>query len=201
MNKIKERIYQFLLFILLIYVFILRSCGSHNIKSTKQVKLVKQFDTIKIFSEPITKFKTKYINIEGKTKYLPGKIDTIKIKSFEFAKDSVKFNMFTDAIKIRQYKQDFNDSIADVSIFVETEGKLLKMAPTITVKARFPAIETKFALYLSGGTYSNVFLKNSGFNIGLGFQNKKGDIFRGSYDPINKNVFVNYDLRILNIKK
>jgi len=37
--------------------------------------------------------------------------------------------------------------------------------------------------------------------VDLGFQNKKGDILGVGYDPLNKSIFLDYKVRLINIKK
>jgi hypothetical protein len=197
MVNYKKLILPFIILMLLIIIFLQRSCDNKTVYKTK---LVKQFDTIYKPVELPSKIITKYKNIKGDIVYLPGKVDTVEVKVFEKAEDSTKIKMFADATKIRQYKNDFNDSIADVSIFTETKGELLKIAPKITIKARLPEKKTVFALYTGGGLY----LKNNfdlGYKLDVKFQNKKGDLFGGSYDPINKVIFAEYNIRLINIKK
>lgn len=197
METIKKYFWQLLTVILIIIIFLQRSCDNNVVYKTK---LVKQFDTIYKPIELPSKTITKYKNIKGDVVYLPGKVDTVEVKVFEKAEDSTKIKMFAEATKIRQYKNDFNDSIADVSIFTETKGELLKIAPKITIKTRLPEKKTVFALYTGGGLY----LKNNfnlGYKLDVKFQNKKGDLFGGSYDPINKVIFAEYNFRLINIKK
>jgi hypothetical protein len=198
MINYKKLIQPLIIIILLIIIFLQRSCYSDNIKY--KTKLVKQFDTIYKPSEIKTKIITKYKNLKGNIVYLPGKVDTVEVKIFEKAPDPVKITMFADATKIRQYKNDFNDSIADVSIFTETKGELLKISPKITIKARLPEKKTVFAIYGGGGLYLYN-LENLNYKFNLRFQNKRGDLFSGSYDPITKTGFIDYDLRFINIKK
>ena len=196
--NLKILIQPIIILILLVVIFKQRNCSRSNV--IYKTKLTKQFDTI--YKPLEIKFKTitKYKNIKGDIVYFFGKVDTLQITKFEKSTDTVKTNMFTEAIKIRQYKQQFNDSLADVSIFAETKGELLKLAPTITIKSRLPEKKTVFALYTGGGLYLN---KNFdlGYKLDVKFQNKKGDLIGGSYDPINKVIFAEYNFRILNIKK
>lgn len=197
MINYKKLIQPVIILMLLIIIFLQRSCDNNIVYKTK---LVKQFDTIYKPVELPSKTITKYKNIKGDIVYLPGKVDTVEVKVFEKAEDSTKIKMFADATKIRQYKNDFNDSIADVSIFTETKGELLKIAPKITIKARLPEKKTVFALYTGGGLYLNNNF-DLGYKLDVKFQNKKGDLFGGSYDPINKVVFAEYNIRLINIKK
>lgn len=199
-NKIfNNKLFPYLIILtLLTYIYFQRSCS--NVKTITKKENVIKFDTVTVFKELPSKVITKYKTTKGDVIYLPGKVDTVEIKTFEKASDSTQFKMFTEATKIRQYKQEFKDSLADVSIFAETKGELLKMAPTITIKARLPEKKTTFALYAGGGLYSYK-LDDVKYKLNLRFQNKKGDLFSGSFDPQTKSIFIDYDLRILNIRK
>lgn len=197
MINYRKLIQPIIILILLIIIFLQRSCDNKIVYKTK---LVKQFDTIYKPVELPSKTITKYKNIKGDVVYLLGKVDTVEIKTFEKAPDTVKVSMYTNVTKIRQYRNDFNDSIADISIFTETKGELLKIAPTITIKARLPEKKTVFALYGGGGLYLYNLEKPS-YKLNLRFQNKRGDLFSGSYDPLTKSCFIDYDFRFINIKK
>lgn len=194
----KNKIPYLIIITLFVIIFLQRNCSDNKI--SYKTKLVKQFDTIYEPKELPSKTITKYKTIKGNIVYLPGKVDTIKVKVFEKAEDSTKIKMFADATKIRQYKNNFNDSIADVSIFTETKGELLKIAPKITIKARLPEKKTTFSLYTGGGLYLNNNF-DLGYKLDVKFQNKKGDLFGASYDPINQVIFMDYNIRLINIKK
>lgn len=201
MNKIfNNKLFLYLtILLLLVYIFFERSCSDSKI-ITKKESVIK-YDTIKVFKELPSKIITKYKTKEGKIIYLPGKVDTLEIKTFEKASDSTQFKMFTDATKIRQYTQVFKDSLADVSIFAETKGEIVKMAPTVTLKATLPEKKTVFAMYTGGELYIPHTLNNISYKINLRFQNKKGDLWSSGYDPVNQIGFLGYDLRIINIRK
>lgn len=194
----KRYVPYIVILVLCTLLFLQRSCKGDKV--TYKDKIIKQYDTIYFPEEIATKFVTKYKTIKGDTVFLKGRVDTVEVKVFEKAKDSVKLEMFANATKIRQYKNDFNDSLADVSIFTETKGELLKIAPKITIKARLPEKKTVFALYGGGGMYLNKDF-NIGYKINVRFQNKRGDLMSGSYDPINKVIFAEYDFRLINIKR
>lgn len=195
-----KKIIPYIIIFFLLFVFFIDRCSSNKSNIIYKTKLVKQFDTIYKPIELPSKIITKYKTIKGDTIFIKGKVDTVEVKVFEKAEDSTKIKMFANATKIRQYKNEFNDSIADVSIFTETKGELLKIAPKITIKARLPEKKTVFALYGGGGLYLYNLEKPS-YKLNLRFQNKRGDLFSGSYDPLTKSGFVDYDLRFINIKK
>ena len=194
----KKLIQPIIILFLLVVIFTQRSCNSQ--KEIYKEKIVKHFDTIYKPSEIKTVYKTKYTTLNNDVVYLPGRIDTVEIKTFEKVEDTTKIKMFANTTKIRKYNNVFNDSIADVSIYTETKGELLKIVPTITVKARIPEKKTIFALYAGGGLYLNNNFE-LGYKYDLRFQNKKGDLIGTSYDPVNKNFFIDYNFRVFNIKK
>ena len=183
---------------LIAVIFLQRSCTGPSIKKSAATV---SYDTIYKPSEIKTKIITRYKSIKEDVVSLPGRVDTVVVREFERSADTSKIEMFANAIKIRQYRQDFNDSLADVSIFAETKGELLKLAPTVKIKARLPEKRTVFAIYAGGGLYTDTSFKRSGYKLNLRVQKKRGDLISASYDPLNKTVFAEYDFRIINIRK
>ena len=191
----RDRILPYLIIVaLLVVIFTHRSCGDQKVVTRDVVK----FDTIYKPVELPQKVVTRYVNKKGETVYLPGKVDTVLVKEFE--NSDKKDSLYAEAIRIRQYRQDFNDSIADVSVFAETQGELLKLAPTVKLKARLPDKKTVFALYGGVDVFNSTSLDNFGVRANLGVQNKRGDIISAGYDT-NNNVYVGYTVRILNIRR
>ena len=184
--------------LLIFSLFLQRSC-SNNKQSFQKVKTIVQYDTIFKPSESKTKVITKYKTLKGKDIYIVGKIDTVEVKVFEKATDSVQFNMFTNATKIRSYKNDFSDNDADISIYTETKGELFKIVPTVHIK-QVKKVETKFALYTGVGLSNNLQFNNFSVQANIGLQNKKGDILSISYDT-QQNIGIGYSFRLINIKK
>lgn len=187
-----------LLFLALVYIFLMHSCNGNKI--IPKGKEIVKYDTIYNPGETKTNYITKYKTIKGDVIEIPGRIDTVEVKTFELAKDTTKTKMYVDATRIREYKNVFSDSLADVSIFTETKGELLKIVPTVTIKARLPAKETVFAVYGGLEVYNNLDFNNVGAKVNLMFQNKRGDLITGAYDT-NKNIYLGYNFRFLNIKK
>ena len=196
MNNFKHIATLYILIGLLIFsLFLQRSCSNKVIKTKEIVK----YDTIfkPVASKPIVI--TKYKTIKGEDILIPGKIDTVEVKVFEQSVDSTKLNMYIDATKIRSYTTQFNKSDADVSIYTETKGELLKIVPTVIIKQP-KAKEVVFAMYGGIEVYNNLQLSNPGVKVDLGIQNKKGDIFTGGYDT-NQNIYIGFKKQIFNIKK
>lgn len=194
----KKNISYLIIIILLFFIFIQRSCTSSKV-ITKKESVIK-YDTLTVFKKLPSKIITKYKTLKGDTVYIPGKVDTLEVKVFEKATDSTQLEMYIDATKIRQYKSVFNDSLADISIYTETKGELLKMAPTITIKARLPEKKTVFALYGGFELSNNLQFNNPIVKGNLFIQNKKGDLYTTGYDT-NKNIYIGYSFRFINIKK
>jgi len=181
--------------LLIFSLFLQRSCSNKSIKLQEVIK----YDTIfkPVASKPVVT--TKYKTIKGKDILIPGKIDTIEVKVFEQSVDTIKLNMYINATKIRSYTTQFNKSDADISIYSETKGELLKIVPTVKIK-QVSVKETVFALYAGLEVYNNLQLSNPGVKVDLGIQNKKGDIFTGGYDT-NQNIYVGFKKQLFNIKK
>ena len=152
--------------LLIFSLFLQRSC-SNNKQSFQKVKTIVQYDTIFKPSESKTKVITKYKTLKGKDILIAGKIDTVEVKVFEKSVDTTKLNMYIDAIKIRSNTTLFSDSIADVSVYTETKGELLKIVPTVKVK-QVKVKETVFALYAGLEVYNNLQLSNPGIKADIG---------------------------------
>lgn len=183
--------------LLLVSLFLQRSCSSNE--QTQKVKIVKQYDTIYKPKYLKDKIVTKYITTKGKTIVIPGKVDTVEIKVFEKAIDSIKLEKYIDATKIRSYKTQFNDSVANVSIYTETKGELLKIVPTVQIK-QVKKVETVFAMYAGLEVSNSLYLNNPNVKVDLGFQNKKGDIFTVGYD-LDQNIYLGYKKQLFKIRK
>lgn len=181
--------------LLIFSLFLQRSCSNKIIKPREVIKYDTIFKPIASKSTIITKYKT----IKGKNILIPGKIDTVEVKVFEQSVDSTKLNMYVNATKIRSYTTQFNKSDADISIYTETKGELLKIVPTVTIK-QSKVKEVVFAMYGGLEVYNNLQLSNPGVKVDLGIQNKKGDIFTGGYDT-NQNIYIGFKKQLFNIKK
>lgn len=202
--------FRYILIILLLlgYIFLQRSC-TNSYTPDKQIIVTEakkgSFNSIK--PEVIKVPEYKYITLKGDTITLDNPIDKQLAQKYERERDSLKRRlMFYDAIQMRKYGGKFENKDLLINFEAYTTGTLDSLSiPSYVIKSDTIELskpkETKFALYLGGGLYNNSNFNNTGFKVNLGIQNKKGDIFRGSYDPFNKNYFVDYDVRIFNYKK
>lgn len=53
------------------------------------------------------------------------KTDTITLQKFLSATDSIKIALYVDATKIREYKEQFKDSIQEINVFTKVRGEML----------------------------------------------------------------------------
>ena len=202
----RKLIQPLIIFGLLIYIFLLKSCNNPSknndiYQKFKTKEIVGKFDTIKKPKELSSNKKYKYSPKQSKPIITNNPIDSILVEKFEKAPDSTKIKLFVDQTQIRSYKQEFDDKYIKITFFAKTRGELLEISPEYIIKPQNDSIKIKqsvFALYLGGGAYYNNMLN---YKIDIGFQNKKGDILFIGYDPFNKVYFAEYNLRIFNIKK
>ena len=210
MIDIKKLIYPIVIILLLLVIFIQRSCSNNKEPSIQNqevvvptqngsfnaVKPVKVYDTI--IKDSIV-FKDKVIPITNP-------LDKQLVIDYLKAKDSIdKLNLFMNAVKTNKYIQNFDNKDINLTIEAETTGTLNYIKPEYSIKEKTITIpvkvkETVFALYTGLEIYNNATLSNSGIKVDLGIQNKRGDIYTAGYDT-NKNIFIGYKLRLINIKK
>lgn len=210
MIDLKKIIYPAIIVVLLLVIFIQRSCcgSSIGLQSKKEivipakkdsfpsVKPVKIHDTI--IKDSIV-FKNRKITVVNP-------LDKQMVVDYLKAKDSIeRLNLFIKAVKINKYKQNFDNKDITLDIEAETTGTLNYIRPIYTIKEKkvdAPVYikQTKFALYTGIEVYDNKSFGNAGAKIDLSIQNKKGDIYTAGYDS-NSNIYIGYKLRLININK
>lgn len=210
MIDFKKLIYPIIIIMLLFVIFIQRSCYNRNLPSVQNQEVVTppqhgSFNALK----PVNVYDTIVKDsIVFKDKVIPvaNPLDKQLVIDYLKAKDSIqRLNLFISAVKINKYKENFDNKDINLTIEAETTGKLNYIKPTYTIKEKtitvpVKAKETVFALYTGLEIYNNLSLSNPGIKVDLGIQNKKGDIYTAGYDT-NKNIFIGYKLRLINIKK
>lgn len=181
--------------VLILSIFLQRSCIREDVVIANSIK----YDTIFKNKELPSTVITKYVNVKGDTVFIPGKVNVVEVKKFEKAPDTAKLKLYTDATKIRSYNSIFNNKDADISIYTETKGELLKIVPTINIK-KPKEVKSVFALYVGGRVSNNKPLNNFALEGNIGIQNKKGDILFAGYDT-QGNISLGYTFRLINIIK
>lgn len=210
MIDIKKIIYPAIVVFLLLIIFIQRSCcnTSKGFEKKKEivipekkgsfppVKLMKVYDTI--IKDSIV-FKDRKINVINP-------LDKQMVIDYLKAKDSIeRLNLFIKAVKINKYNQNFDNNDISLNIEAETTGTLNYVKPTYVIKEKKVSApiyikQTKFALYTGFELYDSKNLNAPGVKIDLSVQNKKGDLYTAGYDS-DKNIYIGYKLRLININK
>ena len=158
-----------------------------------------------IVPEPIKVPKYIYHTLKGDTIELENPVNlelACKFEELEKAHDSVKLKLaYLEAIQIRKYRHLFEDKNLKVAVSAQTTGTLdsLSVAYLIkpdTLKVHIP--KQTLALFVGGGAYTT---ENLNFKLNLGVQTKKGNLIIGSYDPIHKNVFLDYNFKVFSLNK
>lgn len=201
---IKKYFWQILSAIL--FILLLITC-----KKTKDDKIIvvtpqKQGSFQSIKPEPIKVPKYIYKTLKGDTIELENPVNEELAYHYEELlkeRDSIKLRLaYLDAIQIRKYKSEFEDKNLKVSVYSQTTGTLDSLSLDYVIKPDTIEVavpKQSFALFLGGGTYSNS--KDLRFKLNLGVQTKKGNVIIGGYDPLNKNVFLDYNFKIFSLNK
>jgi hypothetical protein len=122
------------------------------------------------------------------------KTDTIILKEFLSASDSLKIALYVDATKVREYKEQFKDSVQEVNVFTQVRGSLLAQSVDYRIFERTLShtdtidIEQKRHLYLLpqlGYNWQNYQVKAG---ASLLYIDRKNRLYSLGYDT---NGFVN----------
>jgi len=210
MIYLKKIIYPIIIIVLLFVIFIQRSCNNDKLPSEEKKEVVipakkGSFNSAKPIKIHDTIIKDSII-FKDKKILIENQLDKQLVIDYLKAKDSIKkLNLFMNAVKVNKYSTNFDNEDINLTIDSETTGTLNSVKPTYTIKERkaevsIKKLESVFALYTGIEIYNNKDLNNPGAKVDLGIQNKKGDIYSLGFDT-NKNFFIGYKLRIINIKK
>lgn len=187
--------------------------------TTKEVK--GKFEAVKPIQTPIKnhivevnkKVKSKNYKESEIEKLLQGQIDELVFENerlnYEFnkASDSLKKAMYDKAIDLKSFNQYFEDDKlkSEVSGLVRGEVQSIKLDYTIKPQTiELPKQKETFLRILVGGGFGlNKELNQTTYKLNAGFQNKKGNVIRGSYQQIGSQEYylAEYDFSILNWKR
>lgn len=207
---LKKMIYPAIIVILLLIIFIQRSCCGESSKfQTKKEILIPEkkdsFPSIKPIKLVDIKIKDSIVFKDRKINVV-NPLDKKMVVDYLKAKDSIeRLNLFIKAVKINKYNQNFDNDDISLNIEAETTGTLNYVKPIYTIKAKKVSApvyikQTKFALYTGIQVYNNKNLGNAGIEVDLSIQNKKGDMYTIGYDT-DKNIYIGYKFRLININK
>jgi hypothetical protein len=123
-------------------------------------------------------------------------------------RENEQLKLYTDAISINTYKNNFNNEDIDLTITSKVQGKLLEVKPEYTIKSKtitqdiqVPKDKQKVLSFNIGAyTTYNKELKQFDPGIKLDIVGKKGAVLSAGYS-IDKNIMVGYSIPIFSIKK
>lgn len=147
--------------------------------------------------KPVIQWKDKIITIEN-----PLNIDLAN--KYIMAKDSIeRLNLYLKSIELKKFSSHFDDEFLTLNIDGIVQGEVQEITPSYTIKKREIQVKPKETVFrVLGGLEvgNNVNLDNFAVKGNLLFQNKKGNLFSGSFDT-NQTIWIGYNASIFSIKK
>jgi hypothetical protein len=207
--------------IIAIIFLLLRGCQSETpaFAKTIQTKEVKgKFKPVKpkqlaVSTEPKkTSAEPKY-RTSDEDKFLQGQIDVLIAENkalqqyYNEASDSLKQALYNKAIEIKSFNQDFEDDKLKITTSGLVRGEIQSLKLDYTIKPQIIELprqkETFLRVLVGGGLGINKELNQPVWKANLGFQNRKGNIVKGSFQKIgNQDYFMaEYDFSIFNWKR
>lgn len=201
MQFIKKYFWQLLCFLLILFLFIQKSC---NFSKYKNIIITKSKTGSFNYSKPEeikNNIKYKYTTLKGDTIELENPINIELANKYKKETDSLKKEiLFYQAIQQRTYKKDFEDKNLKATIFAKTTGtldsvKLDYLIKPDTIKIKQPVFSLLGGLSLQ----TNINTLQPNLKVNIGFQNKKKDILLLGGN--NKEINITYLKNIFTIKK
>lgn len=203
--NIKELLKYLIIFILILIIYLQRSCTNKNVVVVKTPELKGSFNTVKPKEIP-SKTKYVYVTLKGKTINLTNPVNDSLVKAYEKSQDSIcKLQLYIDVVSEREYLTEYNNDTINLKVYSKTQGVLLSQKPSYVIKSRtvdvpIKAKEQKFATYLGVDIFDNRSFNNFGVKASLGFQNKNKDILTIAYDT-RQNIYLGYSIKLFSITK
>lgn len=207
-------------FIIAILLFVIwsNSCNSETKKEIKYVS-VKSTSGKATFEKPNQKLvtdqnKKEVVNLKDKSEneFLQKEIDRILeenkklLDELALKNESEVKEAYIDAIDINYFERKIDNDTVKIDVYGLTRGTIETMQIDWETKERKQEVQQKelfFRLLLGGEIGVNKELNQGTYKINLGFQNKKNDILRFSYQRIGANEFglIGFDKSIFSINK
>ena len=200
-TDILKSIWQPIVIAILVFLLIQNSCSRNAEIKTVIVPEVKgKFEAAKPTNVPIID-KPNFDKSKPITKsndaFYQKQIDALLaenenlINAFKDAPDTVKITKYEKAIELNNFFKVFEDSIATVKVNGTARGTIESLAIDYTIKERtiFVPIKKKIGVYLGAEMGSNFDLNQFTYKANLGVQNKKGTIYKASFQQIGSKKF------------
>jgi hypothetical protein len=181
-GTLKKLIYPLIITLLLIVIFLQRSCSEPATQETikTEVTIPEKKGEIKKFVEQINyKKKDSIVFVKGKVIYTENEIDKDLAEKYKKSVDSLeKFKMYINAVQIKEHTTIFDNKDLTLKVKSKVRGDLLNM--TITeyktkeqkVVVEVP-IKTRTAVYVGLGVSDNKRLDNFTVQAEVGLQIKR----------------------------
>lgn len=127
--------------------------------------------------------------------------------AFKNANDSLQQLLYSKAIQINSFAHTWDNDTIKLDVFGLSKGTVEAIQAKWLIKERKIQIpkekEVVFRLLGGGGFGMNTELNQTVLKANLGFQNKKGNIIRGSFEKIGSQQYwiAEYDFSIFTIKR
>lgn len=178
METIKKYIYPIIIVILLLIVFLQRSCNRPN--DTQKVEVTIPAKTVEIQKETKIQYlpsKPQIIKIAGKEIRTENPVNEEMLKDYILAKDSLQLLKYAKAIEEKEQIRNFEKDGVVVDVKTKVRGELLEQSIIATIKEQKIKVEvpikTRTAIYLGGGISNNKDLTNFAVQAELGLQIKR----------------------------
>lgn len=200
---IKKYFWQLLTIILIIIIFLQNSCESNDNNKTGIIVTPEKKGSFSSY-KPTSINLPNYIFFNGKdTVELENPINKeleSKYLQAEKEKDSLKLKLlYYEAIQMRKYHEVYEDKNIVIDVFANTTGTLDSLG--VKYKTKEDSIRLKQPVFrLLAGPELQLHNNQLFPAASIGIQNKKGNIFEGSYNT-NGDFSIGYKHNIWTIKK
>lgn len=209
-TNILKSIWQPIIIAILVFLLIQNSCSRNaKIKTVIVPEAKGNFEAAKPTNVPIIdkpnsdKSKT---TTKSNDAFYQKQIDALLtenealINAYKNAPDTVKITKYEKAIQLNNFFKIFDDSLVNVKVNGTARGTIESLAIDYTIKERtiFVPIKKKIGVYLGAEIGSNFDLNQFTYKANLGIQNKKGTIYKASFQQIGSQKFglVGMDFKI-----
>ena len=220
------KLYTILTILGLILIGFLGGCPREKVPATVEVTIpatTGKFESVKPKQEPINKnysaepkYRTLVQNLSEKEReFFQFQLDslislnTAYEKEFIYSDSVKKNNLYKEAIQLKSFNQPFENDKIKINATGLVRGTIESIGFDYEIKEQkinveIPRQKETYLRVLAGGGFGiNKALNQSVWKANIGFQNKKGNIVRGSFQKIGSQDYylAEYDISILNWKR
>ncbi len=193
--------------IVILSILLFKACNKPPIVIIKPAEIPGTFEkqepvyVIKKDTVYLTKWWVKDSTIVVET---PNPINQELAVNYKLAKDSIdKFKLYVSAIQIKDFVNHFEDTTIDLTITGQVQGELKCLIPKYTLKPHviLPDKPVLFKALIGAEIRSN--LNKFDYNINLGIQDSKDNIYRVGYSrQFGSNyIMIGFDYSMFYISK